>query len=142
MKDEAHSINPVHRQLSWWEQWRGVFAFCGVVAGSSSLIWHSPAAHWTIPILLGLGLFHDVFSAVCYSASFIQRRHVSGLPLIGMIFYTWAWLCYPRGVLWNAGDGLGLLWISKLLDLIGLAVFHLLFHLPFSFFPYEKGRTR
>ena len=82
-------------------------------------------------ILLAIGLVFDAFSAFFYTLGLATRRNVSGLPVIGLLFYAWAWLAWPRAVLVTMSGGMGILWLCKLADLVALVGFHLLFHVPF-----------
>ena len=56
---------------------------------------------------------------------------MSGFPLIGFVFYFWGWLAYPESVLIAGGEGFWQVGLLKLPDLLVLAAFHALFHLPF-----------
>ena len=59
---------------------------------------------------------------------------MSGFPIIGFVFYFWAWLSYPSSVILSATGAHFTLWLAKLLDLVCLAMFHLLCHVSFACF--------
>lgn len=121
-----------HRQLTRWEQWKGVVFFALLVVGSSALMWLLPDSFHgmrirLVVILLACGFFFDGLSAFYAVLSFVKRRHMSGFPLVGFIFYVWGWLSYPDSVLLTASDGVVSLWLCKLVDLLALALVHCLF---------------
>ncbi len=126
---------PVHlnRELSKWEEWRGVVVFAIVVITSGIAIWHTPALHPVASlILLGIGLFFDLISLVARISTAISGKYSSGFFLMGFIFYFWAWISYPHTVVLGESDSLLSLWLRKLPDILCLAVLHLLIHVTYG----------
>lgn len=123
---------PVLRKLIHLQEWREVVYFAFIVLGTSVLVWHlPPTIHPYLAAWLALGFLFDSLSAFYYTLSFIKRFHMSGSPLIGFVFYLWAWLAYPKSILISGGDGFWQIVLQKLPDLLALAAFHALFHAPF-----------
>ena len=123
---------PVHKKLTRWQEWREVVYFAFFVLGTSILMWHLPhTIHPYLAALLALGFLFDARSAFYYTLSFIKRCHMSGFPLIGFIFYFWAWLAYPKSVLIAGAEGFWQISLQKIPDLLALAACHALFHVPF-----------
>lgn len=123
----------LNRELSKWEEWRGVVFFAVVMIASAIAIWHMPAVHPIAPtILLGIGLFSDLISLAARISTAITGKYSSGFFLIGFIFYFWAWISYPHAVFLDGSDGLLSLWLRKLPDILSLAVLHLLIHVSFG----------
>ena len=124
---------PLNRELTKWEEWRGVAVFAALFVVSSILIWHFPALHTIAPlILLGIGLLFDLISLIAQISTAITGKYSSGFFLIGFIFYLWAWISYPQAVFLGGSDGLLSLWLRKLPDILCLAVLHLLIHVGYG----------
>ena len=135
---------------SSWKEWgEGVIPLTAV-ATLSIAGWRYRGVQPLLSMgLLAIGLMFDILSAFFYTLGLVTRRHVSGLPVLGLLCYVWAWLALPRAVLITVSGGIGNLWLCKLADLVPLVGFHLLFHTPFwtllhHFLPHfnSDGRTR
>ena len=126
---------PIEPDRGFWSEWGGVALYFGAMVGSTALAWQLPDRYqrWIALGFIAVGLFFDVVSVICYVQWLITRRHVSAFPVVGLVFYLWAWLCFPRAVILPAAEVSGLvgLWGRKLVDLVALVEFHLLFHAPF-----------
>lgn len=121
------------RALTKWEEWRAVILFVAIIIGSSVAIWHVPLLQpVTLPILLGVGLFFDLVSLMARISTAITGRYSSGFFIVGFVFYFWAWLAFPHSVLLGQADGLLVLWMRKALDLVSLALVHLLIHVSYG----------
>lgn len=124
---------PLNRELTKWEEWRGVVAFAIIIVASSIAMWHFPAIHPIAPlILLGIGLIFDLISLSARISTAITGKYSSGFFLVGFLFYFWAWISYPHAVFLGESDGLLLLWLRKLPDILCLGVFHLLIHVSYG----------
>lgn len=133
------SETPVTVKLTKWEEWRGIVIFLVVLLASSIVLWHIPALQPAAPlILLGIGLFFDGISVAARISTAITGRYSSGFFLVGFAFYVWAWLSYPHPVLLSESHGLLALWIRKSLDLLCMAVLHMLCHTSFAKAPDNK----
>jgi hypothetical protein len=131
--DTEQAPVPLNRELTKWEEWRGVLFFAIVVITSGIVIWNIPVLHPIAPlILLGIGLFFDLISLVARISTAITGKYSSGFFLVGFIFYFWAWISYPHAVLLGESDGLLSLWLRKLPDILCLAVLHLLIHVTYG----------
>ena len=129
----------------FWNEWGEVFALLAGIAVTSILAWQFPGKQqlYFNAFLFALGLMFDAYSASCYTIGLVTRKHISGFPFVGLVFYVWSWLSFPSSVLLSPPSDLTPLWLSKLADLIALVGLHLLFHLPFAFlhrfFPFRTS---
>jgi hypothetical protein len=131
--DTTQGPVPMTRELTKWEEWRGVVVFAIVVIASSIMIWHFPACHPVAPlILLGIGFLFDLISLIARISTAITGKYSSGFFLIGFIFYFWAWISYPHAVLLGESDSLLSLWLRKLPDIFCLGLLHLLIHVSYG----------
>jgi hypothetical protein len=123
----------LNRELSKWEEWRGIVFFAVFIIASGIAIWHMPVIYpIALTILLGFGLFFDLISLAARISTAITGKYSSGFFLIGFIFYFWAWISYPHAVFLRGSDSLLSLWLRKLPDILCLAVLHLIIHVPFG----------
>lgn len=120
----------------FWSGWGG--PALGVVAmiGGGLLLRLFPESSMRRPTLavFSIGLGFDLLSAFGYIMTLITGRNHSGIPIVGMIIYTFAWLIVPRPVILPSFEGHTSLWLHKFIDLFALALFHLICHAPLWLF--------
>ena len=134
--ETGHPTTPsvaLNRELTKWQEWRGVVFFILIVIGSSAAICRISAIQPSAPlILLAIGLFFDLVSLVARISTAVTGKYSSGFFIIGFAFYVWAWLSYPHPVLLDESGTLISLWMRKLPDIACLAVFHLAIHVSYG----------
>lgn len=124
---------PLNRNLTKWEEWRGVVFFAVIFISSSIAIWHFRAVQPILPlVLLGFGLFLDCMSVVARIQTARTGKYSSGFFVVGFVFYLWAWVSYPHAVILEDSPNLLSMWLRKLPDILSLAALHLAVHMSFA----------